>query len=276
MRSLIGAAMCIGLALAATPTDAGAVAPERVLAKKAAVLELLHRKARKALATAAQDRLFPTYFHSHDPGEKESLKRELDHIALNVQSRFHVEEMCLINPEGEEISRIVGNEIAHDLATDEEATIFFAPGFAQRSRKVHVSPIYLSADADKWVVAYVTPIVVDGEKRAILHYEHGLEFYQAKLNKGMEGGGLHILAVTSDGFIVSDSRKPIPTVKQGGSKAPQAYFARFALAGHDLVSLLAALGGGKEGSGTLEGESGSYRVAFRNVENWTLLIVGSN
>ena len=39
---------------------------DKIVSKKAGVLELLHRKAKKAIVTAAQDRTFPDYFDAHD------------------------------------------------------------------------------------------------------------------------------------------------------------------------------------------------------------------
>ena len=60
------------------------------------------------------------------------LKQKIDSISLNVQRNFHVEEMCLTNPHGSEISRIVGKEIAYNLSNEEAGAGFFAPGFAQK------------------------------------------------------------------------------------------------------------------------------------------------
>ena len=87
------------------------------LAKRAAAaIERLHHNASKALVTAAQDRRFSEYFQTSAHDHREQLKSQIDHISLSVQERFHVEEMCLIDIGGAEISRIVGRKIASDLA----------------------------------------------------------------------------------------------------------------------------------------------------------------
>lgn len=156
-----------GTGWAATQTAA-----EKLVAKKAAIIANMHKKASKALVTSAQDKIFARYFTGHTEA-----KASIEKLSLNVQRRFHVEEMCLIDPNGHEISRIVADKIApdEDLSTEEAAAPFFAPGFAQKHRHTHVA--YMSPDADKWVIAYVTPIVVAGKKEAILHYEHTVEAY---------------------------------------------------------------------------------------------------
>src|SRR5262245_3687143 len=123
---------------------------EALVAKKSAIIEIMHAKARKALVTAAQDYRYREYFTAESAGERARLKAEIDRISQRVQAEFHVEEMCLIDPQGAEISRIVKNSIAYDLATNETQNVFFAPGFALHPRTVYVSPLYMSADADKW------------------------------------------------------------------------------------------------------------------------------
>jgi hypothetical protein len=131
-----------GLAVLGWPVARAAeLAPDASVAKKAAIVELMHSKARKALVTAAQDARYRDYFTSRSAEERARLKGEIDTISLEVQSHFHVEEMCLIDPNGAEISRIVGNAIAHDLDTGESDNVFFAPSFKLKPRTVYISPI---------------------------------------------------------------------------------------------------------------------------------------
>jgi hypothetical protein len=246
---------------------------EGFVAKKAATLELVHRKAKKALVTAAQDKSFAAFFDSNSHDQKTVIKDKIDHISLAVQSRFHVEEMCLIVPTGAEVSRIVGNEIAYDLAEDEQTAIFFAPGFATPARRTHVSPVYMSPDAGKWVVAYVTPVRVEGHTEAILHYEHGLDFFQATLNRDVGSEDPILLAIDAEGLIVSDSRREVAVLRQGDAEDAKSYFERFELAEADLAELRAALGNKPSGSGEISGGGESYSVAYRTVENWTILAI---
>ena len=189
-----------------TPATAGEAELSSLVAKKAAILENMHKKAKKALVNSAQDRVFPNYFHA-EHGHRHEAKAKIEQVTLAVQSNFQVEEMCLIDPSGPEITRIVGAVIAPDeeLSPDESGAVFFAPGFAKAPRQVHLSRPYITPDAHKWVLAYTTPVVVDDEKKAILHYEHGLDVFQNALNRGVKGGA-YILAVSEDGYVISDSR----------------------------------------------------------------------
>jgi hypothetical protein len=265
--------LMMGLLLLAAGERAHAGEAEATVAKKAAILELMHSKARKALVTAAQDARYRDYFTSSSAAEQIRLKEHIDGISLEVQSHFHVEEMCLIDPNGAEISRIVGSAIAHDLDLGESDNVFFRPGFALKPRTVYVSPIYISGDAHKWVVAYVTPIVVAGETRAILHYEHGLAVYQDALNKGMSGADEFIVAVHPDGWVISDSRVPVGIAARGALESPADYFTPFAWGGMTVQELKSRLGGGPSGAAAVAVDGKAYDVAYQTVEQWTLVVV---
>jgi len=267
---------CIRIGMiAATLATAGTVlaAPasvDELLAKKVAVLRILHGKAKKALVNAAQDHTFERYFTSEHAHHRRELKDRIDRIALAVQDRSHTEEMCLIDPNGHEISRIVGDRIAHDLSQDEAAAPFFKPGFAHPPRSVLVSPIYLSVDAHKWVVAYVTPVIADGNKRAILHFERGLDVYQAFLTRDLAATDARLLAVDRRGYIVVDSARQLPVIERDDARELGDYFEIFAWNGLDLAAATAML----ERGGALTSADGTrWRGAHATVEDWTLLVL---
>jgi len=272
MRILAGL-LSVALLLAPKVAHADLAAVESLVAKKAAIVEMMHTKARKALVTAAQDGRYREYFAAGSADERARLKAEIDRISLKVQAEFHVEEMCLIDPQGAEISRIVQNSIAYDLATNETQNVFFTPSFALRPRTVYISPLYVSQDANRWVLGYVTPIVVDGVTRAILHYEHGLAVFQQALNKDQGGDSRYIVAVDGDGHVISDSRQPVATEKKGDSDSPADYFASFGLGELDFPGLKARLGGADKGSGTVATAGGRYDVAYQTIGHWTLIAV---
>lgn len=268
-----GIAFGLAILLAGNSAHATEQSSKALVAKKAAIVELMHSKARKALVTAAQDSRYRDYFTSQTDEERARLKGDIDTISLKVQSHFHVEEMCLIDPTGTEISRIVGNAIAHDLDTGESDNVFFEPGFKLKARTVYISPVYISGDADKWVVAYVTPIVVDGDTKAILHYEHSLTIYQDALNKDFSGEDSFIVAVHPDGRVISDSRRPILTIRKGESELPADYFMPFAWEGMSAHQLRERLGGASSGAGAIEIGSQVYEVAYAPAEQWTLFVI---
>jgi hypothetical protein len=254
----------------ATSAQAQLAELDALIAAKAGAVEVLHRKAERALVGVAQDPSYREYFNAHSDHHRHELKERIDRISLEAQNKFDVGEMCLINENGHEISRIVEGEVAHDLSTEEAAAIFFKPAFALAPRNVYVSPIYMSPDVNRWVVAYVTPIEVDGENKAILHYEHELATYQDLLAEGLAGDEF-LLAVNEEGWIVADSRREIDTAMRGDSAVPGDYFERFELGGNSLETLKSELGGGTSGRGTIALSGVPHDVAWRTVKGWTLL-----
>lgn len=262
-----------GLAvLAATGSARSGNSPAAdLVAKKAAVLEMLHGKARKALVTAAQDKSFHDYFATTSPTARARLKSRIDRILLEVQRRFHVEEMCVITPDGVEIARIIDDAIAYDLDDTEHDRPFFRPGFALAPRTVDQSAPYLSPDAHRWVISYVTPIVIGTETKAILQYEHSLGVYQTILNKGVGDGGSLLVAVDQQGWVISDSRAAVDIDARGGSEAASDYFRRFEWGGLSLAELRARLGDGGADEFAVGGRT--YDVALKSVAGWTLVAV---
>jgi len=265
------------MATASAPVLAGETEMNALAAEKAAILSNMHKKAKRALVNAAQDETFSRYFTAHDHGAKNDAKSRIEQVTLTVQSRFHVEEMCLISKDGPELTRIVGREIApdSDLSPDESAASFFAPGLATKPRRAYVSNPYMSPDANRWVLAYVTPGVVEGGTEAILHYEHGLDAYQAVLNKSMSGSDRYVIAVSGDGYVVSDSRAPIIIERSGDKEANADYFQPVEkAAGKGVAGVHANVGDQKRGSATITENGADYAVAFAAVEGgWVVMAV---
>jgi len=258
--TVVGSAFCFFLSGEAV-ADAKTV--KSLTAKKVAIVSRLHKKASKAIVNFAQDKVFDRYY-----GGDKSAKTSIDQLELKVQSKFHVEEMCLIGHNGHEVSRIVADMIAPDseLSKDEASASFFKPGFATAPKRVYVSPTYMSPDANKWVVAYVTPISYGGEKPAILHYEHGLDVYQTALDKGVKAGS-YVLAVDVEGYVISDSRNPPAIAKINEKEELAHYFAKLAGPISNSVQL------GKTGQGEFSEGGADYLVAYKPVEDWTIISV---
>jgi hypothetical protein len=272
-----GAARFLALAvplIALSPAKADVEGLRAFVAMKAGVVDLLHTKAERALVTAAQDQTFRQYFEAKTDSARAALRERIDHISLAVQSKFSVEEMCFIDETGTEISRVVNNEIAYDLSTEEASANFFAPTFAEKPREVYLAPIYVSPDVHRWVAAYATPVDVNGEKKAILHYEHGLDFYERTLRAGVDPDGSRVfLTATTDGWVIFDSRKQIPIEQVGESEEPADYFEQLSVGGLSLTDLRNALAGGSgEGKGTFEAKDGQrLDVAFKTLGDWVLV-----
>ncbi|MBB3710527.1 hypothetical protein FHS00_000080 [Limimaricola variabilis] len=266
-----GVSLALALAMAGG-AKADPAAMDALAERGAAAIGRLHANAQRALVTVAQDEAFTAYFETHENGDRHLHKARIDQVSLATQDRFHVEEMCLIDPNGAEISRIVGDQIAHDLATDEADASFFAPGFATAHRQVYTSPIYLSPDADKWVVAYVTPVMVGDDKRSILHYEHAFTAYGDVLQRLAANGPGELMIVADTGHVIYDSRQEIPTARVGDLEARDDYFERFEFAGLDLAGFRAAIGqDATSGQGRIEAGDVARDAAFRVIGPWTLI-----
>lgn len=262
----VGFATLASLAVSSFPmgpalADAGAAVA--LVKKKAAILDRMHDKASKALVNAAQDEAYASLAHG-----EHAAKERVDKVSLKVQSQFHVEEMCLISKDGPELARIVGREVATDLSPDESGAVFFQPSFQLKPRKAYISPIYMSPDANKLVVAYATPVMMGEEKNAILHYEHGLNAFQEKMNGGLSENNLFLVVVNRDGRIVSDSRASIPIVKRGDDENVENYLPVFNMAGIGVQEIIATA----DRKGLVDGEGAArYDVAYERVEQWTLI-----
>jgi len=249
---------------------AGEQEMSKLVAKKAAILSMMLKKAKKALVNSAQDTTFNAYFQAKNDTNKQQAKTRIQKLALNVQKKFHVEEMCLINRTGLELVRIVGNAVApdEDLSGEEARAIFFEAGFSAGRRRVSVSPLYMSPDARKWVIAYTTPIVIEGKKKAILHYEHGLDIFQKALNKGVSGTKRYVIAVTGDGFVISDSRLKIALDQKNGTDDRAAYFDRL----NDDLAMVLKNNRGLQGSTTIGARGKKRAVAFAPLEGGLTLM----
>src|SRR5690349_15077083 len=106
--NLIGAAALTTFLAVVPPTVFASEAEVSALvARKAAIVKALHDKATLAIVQVAQDPAFPSYFEAAYHGQHahaHEAKVRIDHISLATQEKFHVEEMCLIDINGAEVS----------------------------------------------------------------------------------------------------------------------------------------------------------------------------
>lgn len=260
--------------LSGTQVYADTQIAQKEVAKKAAIIDGMHDKARKALVNAAQDNTYQTYLKAHATHDHAAgaLKDKVDQVSLSVQDRFRVSEMCLIHKNGPELARIVGNKIASDLSPDESGAVFFAPAFSLPPRETFIAPVYMSPDADKLVVAYATPILVEDHNEAILHYEHSLALYQAALNKAVPANTI-VLAVDESGRVVSDSRAEIPIAKQGEAEDVGAYLKPLNLKGLDWPAVKARI---DQGQPVTDDQGNSYDGAYKHIEHWNLVVLNKH
>ena len=224
----------------------------------------MHRKAKKALLrTATKRKEFTNYFAAADEHARGELKQKIDKSMLWVQKHFHTSEMCLINKQGVEIARVVNGEIRDDLSHNEAENPFFSLGLNLEPGSTRTSPVYLSPDTDQWVVAYMTPIYVDKEFKAILHYEHELKDFANELYRDVDPETQFLFGVNREGFVLFDSRNPPGYSLEEGKSAMDQQFAQLSLEGKDLDAIKDTLDAG--------GRIAGYTGAYGSVGHWTII-----
>jgi len=182
-------------------------------------IQNLHDRASEDLVFAVQNPAFVEYFelsetkagNVYDENDvkqftpaQQKIKNELDQWIFNFQSKFTVDETCLIDDTGQEHTRLTFQEIApaDDLSSEEAAAPFFEPSFDKEKGTVHLQYPYVSPDSERWVFAYTTPIVLDDKtKPAFYHFEMPIGIFQELVNTDV--GRMYV--IDPDGFLIADS-----------------------------------------------------------------------
>jgi hypothetical protein len=233
-----------------------------------------------SLIEAAKAPAIHEYFLASDPAEKIRLKHKIDFLSLGTQAKFNVDEMCLIDKSGVEISRVVYQQIApdKDLSAEEASAPFFNPAFDEEDGQVHLSAPYVSADSLRWVLCFATPIVLaDGSKPAIYHYEISQYVVQGLLNKGLTSNSKKfLLLVNKEGYVVSDSRRKFKlefNVTDTEMKTPFSdYFPKFKgyLTGFPSNSIKNVVKG--KGKVQIDGNNYNYLYQPLGYNDWTAIL----
>lgn len=186
---------------------------------RAGLVESLHSRASEDILFAVKNPVFVRYFELPETRQgdrydangimqftdsQKIAKAELEQWIYEFQSKFHVDETCLIDHFGQEHARLVLEEIApvEDLSSEEGATPFFAPSFQTEVGEVYIQAPYVSPDTERWVFAYTTPIVIsDGSKPAFYHFEMPLNLFQDLL--APQDGRMYV--VDENGLVIADS-----------------------------------------------------------------------
>jgi HAMP domain-containing protein len=247
-------------------------------------IRALHEKASSDLVLALQYPVFEEYFSLPEtragnkyndngiiqftPKQKE-LKGKIEQWSYFIQSRFPVEETCLIDRTGQEHVRLTFREIApdEDFSSEEEGAHFFKPSFEIGKNEVHVAYPYMSPDALKWVFAYVSPIVLqDGSKPAIYHFEIPISFFQEQVKAA--SGRTFIL--DQNDFVIADSNNHIDIALKQGSDAEEVhnldgYFplTESISSSHDFKRIISEMKAGRQGSGYFTDGNVKYYVVYK-------------
>ncbi len=118
-------------------------------------------------------------------------------------------EACFIDASGSENSRIVDGTAAKaaDLSQDESKNPFFGPTMSMSVGHVYQAVAYVSGDTGDWVVSHATPIAVNGQTVALVHFEVSVE--SLRQGAALAAAGVHVRVVDArTGSVVIDTQRP--------------------------------------------------------------------
>src|SRR3954447_10718463 len=145
-----------------------------------------------------------------DPERRPALRPELDALLLQLHRVYPtlIDEACIIDASGVEQARMAKGETApvSDLSPDESGSTFFRPALAEAPGEVYQGTPYLSGDSNRWVVANATPISVNGQTVAFLHFEANLDAVRDRVAASLEPGMSARIVDTDTGALIADTR----------------------------------------------------------------------
>lgn len=207
---------------------------------------LFHDRARNAMGFALENPVFKEYFsltesrqgnHFDDRGilqlthEQQEIRKRLIRWSFSLQNRFPIVETCLIDRTGQEHIRLVrGLETpVAELSPSEKETPFFERSIRLSPGEVYLSDPYVSPDANEWVFAYTSPIVLDdGSIPGFYHMEIPVVYFREFITGALkvvdnstenpDTISNRLFIVTPEGLIIVDSARKIDlSLKPGKS-----------------------------------------------------------
>ncbi|HKU50325.1 MAG TPA: sensor histidine kinase [Nitrososphaera sp.] len=267
---------------------------------KANLIESLHARATEDILFTVKNPVFVKYYELPETragdrydengvmqftATQRAAKAELEQWIDNFQSKFHVDETCLVDHLGQEHARLVLNEIASDgnLSPSETQSPFFAASFQTPEGKVYIQSPYVSPDTKRWVFAYTTPIVLsDGSKPAFYHFEMPMQLFQDLVD--IDVGRMYV--VDRNGLVYADSEvdyeNNVGSVPFG--TLPKDFFENVAdnednsgIGSPELFNILqsaSALTSGDKGTGSFVADNGEeHYVAYQKLPTFGWILV---
>lgn len=178
---------------------------------------------RDSLLVAASDSALRDWYTR--PAAQPGLRDRIEALLVGLHQVYPslIDEACYIDAGGREIARQVRGGIAlvNDLSPDESGNAFFDATGTVPAGKVWQNQAYVSPDTGRWVVSNSTPIQVNGQTRAFLHFEANLDAVRAELARAT-GPGLRVRVVDlTTGSVIADTGSRTAVVGQPLPKADQ-------------------------------------------------------
>ena len=214
----------------------------------------------KDLLFASQNAAFRMYFL--EPGKKAYWLAEQKKTLKKLRQNYPdvIDEACYIDNTGQEISRIVYDTLAHEheLSSEEERAAFFTQAFLMEEDEVFQGLPMISEDTKRWVLPNATPVVVNGEKKAILHFEVTMTYFQFLLKRLINPDRGYGFIVNDRGEYMAhtlmdiDQKAPFPKVIDGNT-------------GFELERILKRMMNGERGIESFPQNGKEYYVIFKPV-----------
>lgn len=212
------------------------------------------------LLFASQDAAFRMYFLQ--PAKQDYWLAEQQKTLKKLRKSYPdiIDEACLIDSSGREIARIVYDKLArdHELSSEEERSSFFAQAFLMDEDEVFQGVPMVSEDTHRWVLPNATPVVVNGEKKAILHFEVTMTYFQLLLKRLINPERGYAFIINDRGEYMAhtlmDMNPKGPFPKAIGSDT-----------GFELERILKRMMGGERGIESFTRAGKEYYVIFKPV-----------
>ncbi|MFQ5736960.1 MAG: diguanylate cyclase [Thermodesulfobacteriota bacterium] len=216
----------------------------------------------KNLLFASQNAAFRMYFL--DPGKKGYWLTEQKKTLRSLRKTYPdiVDEACFIDNTGHEISRIVYDRIApeEELSSEEERAAFFKKAFLMDEGEVFQGRPMISEDTGRWVLPNATPIMVNGKKKAILHFEVTMSYFQLLLKRHINPERGYGFIVNSDGEFMAHTLMDL----SGDEPFPMAVGADTSF---DLERIIGRMMNGERGIEEFSQGGKGYYVIFKPISS---------
>jgi methyl-accepting chemotaxis protein len=179
---------------------------------------------RAELLTSAQNAAFRDWYT--DALDKPRLRAEVESALVQLHDLYPdlIDEACFIDAAGPEQARAVQDKPAAvaDLSGDESKNPFFAPTFALSAGQVYQASPYLSPDTNRWVISNSTPLLLNGRRVALVHFEANLDGLRPRLAALLRTGQAARVVDTVTGRVVVDTTRtgPLPQSDLPSASSP--------------------------------------------------------
>lgn len=216
LTTILISLVVLGLQIRRTAQEQAVQDAQRHANGAAADLTGLFADWRDELLIAAGNSAYPDWYERPDGRAATRARIDGALVALHGIYPDLIDEACFIDAQGPELSRQTVGEPApaSDLSPDESEAPFFRPTLALPAGQVYQASPYISEDSKRWVVSNSTPLVVAGQKVALLHFEANLDAVRTLIDRRLGTGMKARILDATTGSVIADTSSHEPIVDQ--------------------------------------------------------------